>query len=201
MFVEEALAPRLLLYNCLHIEYSTSLPVQCSFFRKPGPLNAKSSNPILHFKMFMISFVRWNYMRKHLRNLKSLYKSEGSNVATVGIIIIVFTNTFFSEYTNHWGNALHIPWELEFSLCSLFSLHIKISCDMLFVSGWTGGDILSFRMPCSSSCIIFISMIFNLIFVTSALKGKIRQSWFWLCHHSNELSLVTDQLYFKRKWE
>lgn len=55
-------------------------------------------------------------------------------------------------------------------------LCIRVLCDMLFAEWLCGRGILSLRMQCSSSYIIFISMIFNLISLTSAVKGKIRQS-------------------------
>lgn len=74
------------------------------------------------------------------------------------------------------GMHFVFPERQNFLSALLFSLHIKVLRDKLFCEWLDGRDILSFRMPCSTSCIIFINMIFNLIFLTSAVKGEIRQS-------------------------
>ena len=87
--------------------------------------------------------------------------------------LLTFTEIIFSEFLNMY---LIFPTRQNFLSELLFPLHIRVLCDMLFGEWLDGRGLLSCRMPSGSSCIIFISMIFNLIFFTSAVKGKIRQS-------------------------
>lgn len=87
--------------------------------------------------------------------------------------LLSFTKIIFSESFNMY---LIFPERQNFLSALLFPLHIRVLYDMPFGEWLDGRGSLSFGMPSSSSCIIFISMIFNLIFLTSAVKGKIRQS-------------------------